>query len=913
MRTAMFLALFCCFNLQYGQQGTTIMGRVQEKGTNVPIHNAKISAEALSQEIFTNEDGSFEFEIHNSGDVLLSISALDFITKRFSIYLSGETIDLGKILLERDIEREKTDNLITLTDGDLLDDGESVSGALGLLQSTKDIFLNRAAFDFGQAFFKVRGYDSQNGSVLVNGIPMNKFFDGRPQWNNWGGLNDVVRNQEYTYGLTENTHAFGGVLGTTNIDTSPSGMRPGIRLSSSASNRTYRGRLMATYNSGLGKKGLAYTFSASRRWAKEGFVEGTLYDAYSFFGSLEYQFNPRNSIILTSILARNRRGRSSALTEEAFQLMRNQYNPYWGIQDGRIRNSRERDIFEPLFLLNYKLNLEGLDWNLGVAYQFGSNARSRLGYFNAPNPDPTYYRYLPSYYINSSIGADFINANLAKEALLDNPQMDWNQLYAANTNPNTNGKAAYVLYNDVARDAQMTFSTNLDYHLNEMINLGLGGNYRKLSSDNYAKIQDLLGAEFHEDIDAFSNTLNDANGSLEKIEGEIFNYHYSLDASQFEAFGQASVSTKKWSGFASASMTGFSVQRNGLFTNERFLDSSFGPSEKVAFSTVRLKGGLTYFFTGRHWFTANGAKIERAPTLQNTFINPRENNAVVPDLQKETITTIDLNYFIRLPDVTGRISAFYTRFQNRTDINFFFVDSGLGSDFVQEVITGLDQLHKGIEFGLEYEASSNVKITAVGNFGHYVYASDPYVQINFDTAGAEEELIAQEGTIDLGIAELKDLKLAQGPQTALALGVEYRAPKYWWVGATANYLTNNYINISTITRTPSFLLDPDTGEPFPDATDENVEALLKQQPLDDIYLLNLIGGKSWLWGKKYISAFVSINNLFDSVFRTGGYEQSRNGNFGQLQQDNLSGTPSFAPKYWYSYGRTYFLNLAISF
>ncbi len=913
MRTAMFLAVFCCVTMQYGQQSTTILGRVQEKGTNVPISNASIAVKTLSQEFFTDEDGTFEIQIQDSGDVLLTISAPDFISKRFSLHLSGETIDLGEIVLERDIEREKTDNLITLTDGDLLEDGETVSGSLGLLQSTKDIFLNRAAFDFGQAFFKVRGYDSRNGSVLINGIPMNKFFDGRPQWNNWGGLNDVVRNQEYTYGLTENPYAFGGILGTTNIDTSPSKMRPGIRLSSSVSNRTYRGRLMATYNSGLGKKGLAYTFSASRRWAKEGYVQGTLYDAYSFFGALEYQFNPQNSIMFTSILARNRRGRSSALTEEAFALMGNQYNPYWGNQDGRIRNSRERNIFEPLFLLNYRLKLNKLDWNLGVAYQFGSNARSRLGYFNAPNPDPTYYRYLPSYYINSSIGADFINANLAREALLDNPQMDWDQLYTANTNPNANGKAAYVLYNDVASDTQMILSSTLDYDFSDGISIGLGGNFRTMSSENYAEIQDLLGASFHDDIDAFSNTLNDSNGNLEKTEGEIFNYHYNFDASQFEVFGQASLSTKKWNGFASASMTSFAVQRNGLFANERFPESSFGPSEKVSFSSIGLKGGLSYFLTGRHWFTANGAKIEREPTLQNSFINPRENNAVVPDIQKEVVTTVDLNYFIRLPDVTGRISAFYTRFQNLTDINFFFVDSGLGSDFVQEVITGLDRLHKGIEFGLEYQASSSVKITAVGNFGEYVYASDPFVQINFDTAGAEEELIDPEGTTDLGIAQLKGLKLAQGPQTALALGVEYRSPKYWWVGATTNYLTNNYVNISTITRTSSFLLDPETGEPFPDATDENVKKLLRQKPLDDIYLLNLIGGKSWLWGKKYISAFVSINNLFGSVFRTGGYEQSRNGNFGQLQQDNLSGTPSFAPKYWYSYGRTYFLNLAISF
>ena len=108
-------------------------------------------------------------------------------------------------------------------------------------------------------------------------------------------------------------------------------------------------------------------------------------------------------------------------------------------------------------------------------------------------------------------------------------------------------------------------------------------------------------------------------------------------------------------------------------------------------------------------------------------------------------------------------------------------------------------------------------------------------------------------------------------------------------------------------------MDPETGKPFPDASEENVSKLLKQNKLDDIYLLNLVGGKSWLIDGKYISFFASINNVFDTVFRTGGYEQSRNGNFGQLKQDNQSGSPSFAPKYWYSYGRTYFLNLAISF
>ncbi|SNY94739.1 TonB-dependent receptor [Flagellimonas pacifica] len=912
MRTAMFQIVLCCTSFLYGQQSTSISGIIMDGATKGPIQNVIILIEGFPEAFTTNSNGRFTIRTPKIGEQTLKIGAQDYILKRLPIVLEGEPIILGDIFLEKDLTKEKTDNLISLTADDLSSDEETVAISSGLLQSSKDIFLNRAAFDFGQAFFKVRGYDSQNGTVMVNGISMNKFFDGRPQWNNWGGLNDVLRNQEFTYGLAINPYTFGGILGNTNINIRPSAVRPGIRLSSSMSNRTYRGRLMATYNSGL-HKGLAYSVSSSRRWAGEGYVDGTLYDAYSFFGALEYQLNAQNSIVLTSIMARNRRGRSSAITQEVFDLMGNKYNPYWGKLDGKIRNSRTREIFEPLFVLNHFFQSPKLYWTTGISYQFGRNARSRLGYFNASNPDPTYYKNLPSYYLNSSLGADFTNASLAKEGFLRNPQMEWEAIYAANTNTLNQGKASYVHYNDVINDRQITLSSSLNYRINEHIKVGAGMQYKKLASENFAEIDDLLGADYHEDVDSFSETKNDVAGSLTKSEGQKFNYHYNMMVSQFNGFGQIQAAYKNLKGFASASFSGFEAQREGLFQNERFLENSLGKGDKVSFSGVGLKSGISYFLSGRHWITANGALINRPPTIQNMFVNPRENNEAVPEIQKETISSVDLSYFIRLPDLTGRISAFYTRFQHTTDINFFYVDSGFGSDFVQEVITGLDKLNKGIEFGLEYEVSSNVKISAIGNIGHYVYASDPSVIINFDTAGSEKEVLGLEGNLDLGIAKLKELKLAQGPQTALALGVEYRDPKYWWMGLTTNYLANNYLNLSTITRTQSFLLNPDTGERFPEATEENVAQVLKQQKLDDFYLLNLVGGKSWFVDRKYISAFVSVNNLFDEVFRTGGYEQSRNGNYGQLQKDNLSGTPSFGPKYWHSYGRTYFLNLAISF
>lgn len=903
------LFFFYSMQLLFGQQ--TVTGKIWDNKLDKEVANAIITLEGTTLQTNSAADGTFELQTTLVGEFIIQISAIDYLTKRLPITLEKTNLDLGVLLLEKDLTLEKTENLIALTDSDLSND-ESSSITSGLLQATKDIFLNRAAFDFGQAFFRVRGYGSEHGKVLLNGIPMNKFYDGRPQWNNWGGLNDVTKNQDFTHGIQASEHNFGGLLGTTNINTRPSGLRPGTRFSTSASNRTYAGRVMATYNSGMQKNGLAYSVSASRRWANEGYIAGTLYDAFSLYGALEYQINQKHSLNFTGFYASNRRGRSSAVTEETFNLLGRKYNPYWGNQNGKIRNSRERKIAEPVVMLNHYYKSNNLNLNTGVLYQFGSAIKSRLGYYNAPNPDPTYYRYLPSYYINSPIGANFESAATAKEALLENPQINWERVYTANQNT-SNSQAAYVLYDDAIDDQLLAVNSIGNIKIGENGKADFGITYKKLKSENYAKIQDLLGADFHEDIDTFSNTENDINGSLVKNEGEIFNYHYNFEASSLEGFAQYLYEASKWNAFLSANFNTTSYQREGKFKNERFMASSLGKSDKVDFSNFGAKVGFTYKITGRHWVNVHGAYINQAPILQNVFINPREHNVLVNDVKSENNTTIDFNYYLRLPKLTGRFSGFYTRFMNATDVNFFFVESGVGSDFVQEVVTNLDKLHKGFELGLEYQISSTVKLSAVGALGKYTYASDPEVNINFDTAGAEEDIINTVGTIDLGISKVKDYNLSQGPQKAFAFGVEYRDPKYWWVGASANFLGNNYANISTIVRTDSFYLDPETGEPFLDATSENVNTLLQQQKLGDFYLLNLVGGKSWLKNNKYISVFASVNNVFDVVYKTGGYEQSRNGNYGQLAQDNLSGSPSFGPKYWYGYGRTYFLNVAISF
>ena len=909
-KTALVLLLYAWSSLF--SQSTTITGITVDAMTKKPLEAVEVRIASSNKLIRTNEKGKFRFSANISENTILIFNRPGYQTSMIPLEAINQEVDLGVIYMEIDLEEFHDHNLTIISEADMSNDNAN-STNIGFLNASSDLLARRAAFDFSPVFFKIRGYDSRSGILLINGIPMNRMLSGRPQWNNWGGLNDVFRNQEVSLGLQYSVRHFGDVLGVTNIDTRPGGIRPGFRFSTSLTNRTYRGRIMATYNTPPENNGWGYTISASLRWARSAYIEGSPYEAKSVYSALEYQFNDENSIYMTAFLASNLRGRNSAITEEVFELTGRKYNPFWGIQGSKARSSRIRRINEPIVMLNYSHRSRLLDIEAGISYQWGSQRNSRLGYYNAPNPQPDYYRYLPSYYINSPIGANFIGAGTARESFIVNPQINWSVLYEVNQSIETEGRASYILYDDVAEENIIRAQLNGNFKFGKYAYFDLGFNLNSVGAKYYALISDLFSADFHEDFDPFSETRNQIDGEILREEGDIFGYHYNMNTRVFNAFSQIRFTWKKWHGFASAKYYNYNTRRNGFFRNERYPSNSIGQSKDIRFANYGIKGGITYELTKRHLFSTHALFAFRPPALANTFISPRENNEIVPGLNDEKISSIDIGYRFQLPSFSGRISSYYTRFQHTTSINFFYVESGLGADFVQQVSTGLDRLHMGIECALIYRPSSAITLTAATSISKHRYASQPNIAINFDTADVTEDLINVEGQQDLGYADIKDYKLSQGPAQAISLGIEYRGSKYWWAGTTFNRLSENYIGISPITRTKSFLINPETGVPFENVSEEKIDKLLAQESLEDVYIINLTAGKTWIVGRKYLSIFASINNLFDTVFRSGGYEQSRNGNYGQLVNDNLSGNPSFGPKYWYGHGRTFFINMAISF
>ena len=920
------LTIFFAF-LCYGITAqNSLKGVVVDSDSEKPIEHVEVRLTPKLMIATTDVNGVFVLKNNTNGMYILELKFQGYETQKFPIQFAGKTIDLGTILFyKKSVERIDL-SVITLSDDELNDDTTSSDNISGLLQASKDIYLRTAAYEFSASFFRVKGLGSENGSILINGIEFNKIYNGRPQWSNWGGLNDVTNSQEFNAGLSPSSYTFGKLLGVTNINVRPTEARAGSKVSYASSNRSYNHRVMLTHASGLLKNDWAFTISGSRRAAKEGYSDGTFYDANSFFASVEKRINKSNSLSFSTIISPNKRGKSSANTQEVFDLKGTRYNSYWGFQNGEIRNSRIKEVVEPIVLLNHYWNLNSTSTlQTSIGYQFGKVSNSRIDYngskidgainnipnivrLGGSNPDPSYYQKLPSY----GLKQNYSNVYRMEKNFLDAGQLDWKELYVANQNPFNDGNTTYLLYEDRNDDKLFLLNSIFETEITDHILLNASIQWKQLQSENYAKVLDLLGGKSFLDIDNFAenndrkqNDISHPNRVVAK--GDRFKYNYNLEAKIATGFVQAQFNYTKIDAFIAGNISSTSYQRIGKYQNGKFTNQneSLGKSEQLKFTNFGVKAGVTSKITGRHLVNLNVAYFTKAPTLQNSFSNVRISNSVVENLNSEKIISADLSYIFRSPIVQGKISGYFTKNKDITEVSFYYADGIGGSDsentaFVQEVLTGIDKKHFGVEIGIEAQVTSTLKFKGAANIGQYTFDNNPNLSLSSESENFQ---------FNSRVSQLKNYKLPVGPQKAYSVGFEYRAPEYWWIGATLNFFDDVYVDINPLTRTTNF--SDDGGIPFNDYDPILAKELLQQEQFKNYTTVNFVGGKTWKIDTYYIGIFASISNLLNTHYKTGGFEQGRNANFRELRDDKALEKPVFGNKYWYGRGTTYFLNLNI--
>jgi hypothetical protein len=914
----------------------TISFRLMDAKINLPLSDVQVLIPQHQQIFSADTSGVFVIKELPMGRMSLLVLQNNETIDSFEVQINQAEINLGDIPITGYVSNQlilqdlrNIPSIALEADPNVLDDeaiGEQQNISIVLNSAgSRDPFLNAASFVFGQYNFRPRGYNRNAQQVLINGVLMNDLHSGNAVWAQWGGLNEVTKNQGTTYGLTSHQQSYGAVNGVVAIDMSALEKSKQTKFSYAQSNRNYNQRLMLSHSTGISKSGWAVSLSASRRWASEAYISGTSFDAYSGFVSIAKIINDKQQVSLQFIAAQSSRSRSASATQELYSLSNNTfYNPNWGWQGDVKRNAKIATVFQPIAILEHKLNPnKQLNISTSLAFQTGQNAATSLDWYNAIDPRPDYYRNLPSNYQTTNAAI----AQMINNTLVTNPdklQIDWNRLYDANKansetlyningNPNdslSGKRSMYAIGADVEQIKKLVLGTNIVWKQNRKLVWSGGLQMIHQRSDFYRRMEDLLGGDYFLNYNMFAaqqflgnqqyyqNDLNSPNRAI--LKGDKYRYHYASTINKAWVWLQLEANLKKITFFATVNSGMTSYLRDGQYRNGLFAQHSFGKSVSQSFINYTSKSGFTYKINGRNYLLINALYSKEDPGFNNIFIAPRTRNQTIENVQLQTTQSVEAGYLLRASRLNIRAMGYATEIKNATLINRFFNDDPEYQSFVNFVMSKVNTRYIGTELAIAYDINSMLSISGVVSIGQAFYTNRPQVQVYNDN-----DTNIYPNTKDVFI---KNYYLGVGPQSAYTIGASYSGKRYWYLKMNANYFDRNYVTINPARRSVE-------AAEFMEPSNPLFSKIFNQEKLPSFFTLDLSGGKSWRMNKfsKKLSYSTmlyfnfGISNLLDNrTIISSGFEQ--------LRYDFTNNNPDkFPNKYVYGFGRTFFANLSLKF
>ena len=808
-------------------------------------------------------------------------------------------------------EGDKDESAFTFTESQLGED-DDMSQNVTIVNSNSNIYANEVGYLWSPVRFRYRAFNQKYNDVYINGALMNDAESGQFRYSQVGGLNNQTRSGEYSLPFEANNFSMPSMGGANNYNFRPSAMPIGNKAALSVANRNYTLRGMYSYSSGLNDKGWAVAAALTYRWADRGYVEGTFYNSLSYFLGIE-KVTGNHSISFVTWGNPTERASQGASTDEMYWIANDRYyNPYWGYQNGKKRNSRVINDFAPTALLtwDWKIN-DDMKLTTSLTGKYSMYKSTKLNYNNSDNPQPDYWKVLPSSYFNvwneddnsyrtESAWDAWNNAYNWLSLSKVNRQIDFDRLYAANVSASQQGADA-MYYIQAKHNNQLDFklSSTLDMKLDDKQKLVMGMNLGTTKGMHYQTMDDMLGAtQFHNinyyalgkyDINS-EQVQYDLNNPNAKVgDGDRFGYDYNILVDRADFWTTYSATLSRMHAFVSARVGGTQMQRDGKMRNGLAKDNSYGKSGTARFLDGGGKIGLS-FNLGMGNIIQLGAGYElRTPTAYTAFASPEINNDFVANLKNEKVLSAELGYSLNTSWVRANVNAYYSRIKDATEWQCFYFDNANSFSYVS--LTGVEKEYYGVEYGLKFKITSAFSIQAVGTVSEAKYANDANVRYMLSTSG------------DYGndICHLKGVREASTPLLAQSLTLSY-SNKGWFIDLTGNYYDHIYLSPSVYYRYDEICEHDNDGNAIvPDQLEGNGG-----------FMLDASIGKLIRLRKGQLSINLTLTNILNNRdICTGGYEQSR---------DNLTSSGnsrgyvfSMNPKKFYAYGTNGMLNFTYRF
>ena len=799
---------------------STVKGVLVDAQNGEVLIGASIVVEGTTIGTATGLDGSFKITVP-SGNQKIYLSYVGYIEVIKDLNLTqGEELDLGEVALEpssigldevrvvssfaRDRE---TPVAISTIKPELILEKLGSQEYPEILKSTPSVYVTKQGGGFGDSRIYLRGFDSNNIGVLINGAPVNDMESGKVYWSNWAGLSDVTASMQVQRGLGASKLALSSVGGTINILTKSTEVKQGGIVSYGIGHDGLRKQSL-TLSTGLLDNGWAITFSGGRSYG-DGYIQATNFDGWSYFGNISKIINDKHRISLTAFGA-----------------------PQWHNQ----RSNKH-------YIQDYRNHPEGARWNSDFGYRNGEiyNTAYAYNFYHKPQISLNHYwvinensKLSTSVYASISQGggrrAYGANDGWLKidnktgrpiegvTKLTPEGYIDYDAVITENANA-LNGSTAIIANSINSHDWYGVLSTYTRDISNLKVSAGFDGRYYK--GYHAYEIHDLLGGEYFLNG---SDVNRDASTPLYK--GDYVNYHNLGEVLWAGLFLQGEYVMDNYSGFVSLSGANNSYRRTDFFS---YTPEEGQVTDWLSFWTYTIKGGLNYNINNNHNVFANGGYITRAPYFRNAFLGYTNDFNV--DAKNEKIITMELGYGFRTSTINAKINVYRTEWNDKGLVKTF-------GDYTAN-IPGINALHQGVEVEATYQPIRKLTVKGMFSWGDWTWSDDVAFEL-FD-----QDQVSQ-GTYN---AYLKDVHVGNSAQITGALSADYELLPKLKIGGNFNYYGKNFADFNPENRT---------------SADDQVDAW----ELPDAYIIDVNVSYKFKVGNFDATLYANMNNALDTEYIT---------------------------------------------
>lgn len=678
-----------------------------------------------------------------------------------------------------------------------------------VLNVTPSVYSTQQGGGAGDARINVRGFSQRNTAVMINGVPVNDMENGWVYWSNWDGLGDAATSIQLQRGLSAVNLATPSIGGTLNVITDPSANRAGISYKQEFGSGNF---LKETFVGHTGEMdGFALTASVVRKTADGqyqgiGGSDATWTDAWAYYLASSYQLNSRNRLELYAVGAPQRHGQ-------------NLYKLNIGTLDQDFARSLEG--YDEAALQKFpeagrtwspNVNVVSPDYNQTQYASSGPGAgtfdrfsrtfiNERENYFHKPQVNLNWYSYFGdgltlstvAYYSGGSGGGTGTlgssrNASfeyIARDANgrgLGQRVPDWNGTIAMNR-ARADGSSGFILRNSVNNQWTIGAISKLRKDFSRGWTTEVGLDWRTASVDHYRDVRDLLGGQF------FVDNNNEFTGPRNATYGDRIDYNNTNDINWLGAYLQAERSTQSGSFFGM-----FGWAQNEYDYTDHFKKGADGGTLNInsgKLNGFQVKGGAVRNLTQEWSLFGNAGYVSKVPIFDGVI---DDRNAVRnPDPQNEKFASFEtgLSYRAMGRGVSFDVNLYHTTWRDRTNNLFVRNLTGDGQDGLVNLL-GVDARHMGVEAQGAFQPNDLVRFDVAASVGNWKYLDDVTGTYKPDDRDAETQ------TFNFYI---KDLKVADAPQTQFAYAVSLFPVEGFYFRAQGKTFASHYSEFDPFSRT----------------------------------------------------------------------------------------------------------------